>query len=285
MVEAKKRESKLVQLDKEEIEKLGGHYDKDGFYLLDEGGFYDPEGYHYDENGIDAIGGFYDNAGVYIAPKKNVGSHTLDQNGRSVLCVKLTEEEIKTKEGAFDEDGFYILPDKSYYDPLGYFFDKDGYDTVGGKYDDQGYYIHPVADVNEAAYGEDLEDYTLDEEEGDDYYAEDYGDEESQAHMQDTDFERQAVMHEHIMPAQLHVKKSLEQDPKHTFYVRVCNFPDLYQERNILRFLTKKIAGFNHSKLLLEKDQYSGTFTGSVLIQANDRATINALLLLHDYRL
>ena len=43
--------------------------------------------------------------------------------------------------------------------------------------------MHPVADVNEAAYGEDLEDYTLDEEEGDDYYAEDYGDEESQAHM------------------------------------------------------------------------------------------------------
>ena len=103
--------------------------------------------------------------------------------------------------------------------------------------------------------------------------------------MKDSDFERQAVMHEHILPAQLHVKAQLEQDPRRVFYVRVCNFPDLYQERNILRFLTKKIAGFTHSKLLLEKDQYSNSFTGSVLIQANDRATINALLLLHDYRL
>ncbi len=67
-------------------------------------------------------------------------------------------------------------------------------------------------------------------------------------------------------------------------YVRICNFPDLYQERNILRFLTKKIEGFTHSKLLLEKDERKN-FTGSVLIQANDRKTLNALLLLHDYRL
>jgi len=49
---------------------LEGHYDDDGFYLLDEGGFYDPDGFHYDKNGIDAIGGFYDSSGVYIAPKK-----------------------------------------------------------------------------------------------------------------------------------------------------------------------------------------------------------------------
>ena len=67
-------------------------------------------------------------------------------------------------------------------------------------------------------------------------------------------------------------------------YVRLLNFPDLYQERNILRFLTKKIPSFTHSKLLMEKDRYQN-FTGSVLVQANDRATINALLLLHDYRL
>ena len=86
------------------------------------------------------------------------------------------------------------------------------------------------------------------------------------------------------MPAQLHVKTQLEQDPKSCFYVRVLNFPDLYQERNILRFLTKKTPEFNHTKLLMEKDRY-GNFTGSVLIQASDRATINALLLLHDYKL
>ena len=86
------------------------------------------------------------------------------------------------------------------------------------------------------------------------------------------------------MPAQLHVKKQLEQDRNSTFYVRVLNFPDLYQERTILRFLTKKITGFSHSKLLMERN-HNHNFTGSVLIQASDRATINALLLLHDYRL
>lgn len=60
---------KLTKLSNKEIEKLPGSYDNDGFYLLDEGGFYDPEGFYYDKNGIDAIGGFYDNSGVYIAPK------------------------------------------------------------------------------------------------------------------------------------------------------------------------------------------------------------------------
>lgn len=135
---------------------------------------------------------------------------------------------------------------------------------MGGKYDDEGFYMHPPSYANEAEYGEDLEEYTLDD--GDEYGDEgDYGEEDSQAHMQDDDFDRQAMMHEHIMPAQLHVKTQLEQDSKQVFYVRVCNFPDLYQERNILRFLTKKIQGFTHTKLIMEKDR-SGNFTGSALI-------------------
>ena len=91
-------------------------------------------------------------------------------------------------------------------------------------------------------------------------------------------------MHELIMPAKLLVKKQLEQDLKQMFCVRICNFPALNQERNILKFLAKKIAGFNHWKLILAKDAHN-LFTGSVLIRANDRETINELLLLHDYRL
>ena len=39
----------------------------------------------------------------------------------------LTEEEMKQivdkNEGGFDEDGFYILPDKSFYDNHRYYFD------------------------------------------------------------------------------------------------------------------------------------------------------------------
>ena len=45
------------------------------------------------------------------------------------------------KKGAYDEDGFFILPDKSFYDNLGYYFDRYGYDTVGGSYDNYGFYI------------------------------------------------------------------------------------------------------------------------------------------------
>ena len=107
-------DSRLVKLSAEEFEKFPGHYDDDGFYILNEGGFYDPAGFYYDKNGVDAIGGFYNNSGVYIAPKKTSGSLTLNEDGRSVLCVRLTAEEVKATEGgAFDEDGFYILPDKS----------------------------------------------------------------------------------------------------------------------------------------------------------------------------
>ena len=172
----KHQDSRLVKLSPEEFQKFPGHFDEDDFYILDEGGFYDPTGFHYDKHGVDATGGFYDSGGVYIAPKKITGSLTLNEDGRSVLCIKLTTEEIAAKEGgSFDEDGFFIMEDKSCYDPLGYFFDKDGYDTVGGKYDDEGYYMHPHVNAHEAEYGEDLEDYTLDDE--DDY---DYGEEEDQ---------------------------------------------------------------------------------------------------------
>ena len=156
----------LEKLSKEAIEALPGHYDEDGFYILEEGGFYDPAGFHYDRNGVDAIGGFYDNAGVYIAPQRAAGTLTLNEDGRSVLCVKLEKAEIEAKPGSYDEDGFYMLsePAGAYYDPLGYVFDADGFDTVGGSYDAEGYYRQPEAGVHEAAYGDDLEDYTLDEE-------------------------------------------------------------------------------------------------------------------------
>lgn len=51
----------------------------------------------------------------------------------------LTKVEIEAKEagkGTYDQDGFYNLPDKSFYDPAGYYFNKSGYDEFGGYYDD-----------------------------------------------------------------------------------------------------------------------------------------------------
>jgi len=65
--------------------------------------------------------------------------------------------------------------------------------------------------------------------------------------------EREAVLQEHIFPAQLKVKEDLDKDPSKMFYVRVVNFPDIYTEKNILRFLNKKIPNFKHSKLILEE--------------------------------
>jgi len=36
----------------------------------------------------------------------------------------LTKAEIEAKEGSYDQDGFYNMPDKSFYDPAGYYFNK-----------------------------------------------------------------------------------------------------------------------------------------------------------------
>ncbi len=38
--------------------------------------------------------------------------------------------------GKYDEDGFYILDEGGFLDPIGAFFDKDGFDVDGGHYDD-----------------------------------------------------------------------------------------------------------------------------------------------------
>jgi hypothetical protein len=65
-------------------------------------------------------------------------------------------KEIEEKhEGSYDDDGFYILEDGSFFDPWGYKFSmaEDGYcyDEFGGYYDDYGYYV-PGKDHEEAYY-------------------------------------------------------------------------------------------------------------------------------------
>jgi len=60
-------------LSKEAIEQLKGKYDEDGFYLLDEGGFYDPCGAYFDKDGRDAHYGFYDDSGVYVKVPERIG--------------------------------------------------------------------------------------------------------------------------------------------------------------------------------------------------------------------
>lgn len=67
-----------------------------------------------------------------------------ETNINRVLKPKqFSEEEIKAKQGKFDEDNFYILPDGDFYDNEGYYFDVEGFDELGGYYDDNGEYIAP----------------------------------------------------------------------------------------------------------------------------------------------
>ncbi len=55
-----------INLTWDEIKKLPGKFDKDQFYILDEGGFYDPLGKYFNKEGKDEKGGYYDDQGVYI---------------------------------------------------------------------------------------------------------------------------------------------------------------------------------------------------------------------------
>lgn len=52
-------------ISKEEMEKMTGEYEDDGFYVLEAGGYYDLNGYYFDKDGYDAYGGYYEN-GYYV---------------------------------------------------------------------------------------------------------------------------------------------------------------------------------------------------------------------------
>jgi hypothetical protein len=50
----------------------GGFYDEQGFYILPNNqGFYDPDGYKFNELGFDEFGGHYDNDGYYHPGEAN----------------------------------------------------------------------------------------------------------------------------------------------------------------------------------------------------------------------
>ena len=120
-------------------ESYPGKYDSDGFYILEGGDFYDPLGVYFDVEGYDEFGGFYDEQGYYIAPKPV----RVDRNGKPLITTSRAKIEA-IEGGTYDQDGFYVLKDGSFYDPLGYYFDQDGIDEAGGSYDKEGYYMSPT---------------------------------------------------------------------------------------------------------------------------------------------
>ena len=62
----------LKRYSEEEIQEYNGHFDKDGFYNLPEGDFFDQDGYYFDKEGFDENGGFYDeDNGEYVPPPED----------------------------------------------------------------------------------------------------------------------------------------------------------------------------------------------------------------------
>lgn len=175
-------------------EEHPGKYDEDGFYILEEGGFYDPLGVRFGADGLDEHGGRYDEQGFYVA------GYPLRHSKEGEQLHPAKKAEIEAKEGAYDEDGFYILGDGAFYDPHGFYFDSDGVDAAGGSYDKDGYYISPVE------------------------YVQDYGDED-EAYLHDDNLERQAILSEHIVPGQAHARNLLSAKPDGPLLIKVANIP------------------------------------------------------------
>jgi hypothetical protein len=66
-----------------------------------------------------------------VAGSKFIGEHHLIINTNYMVDSKqkLSIVEIERLDGHYDKDGFYLLKDGSFYDPLGYYFNKDGLDA------------------------------------------------------------------------------------------------------------------------------------------------------------
>lgn len=48
---------------RDDINDKKGVYDAEGFYILEDGSFYDTWGYYFDAEGYDEYGGYYDDDG------------------------------------------------------------------------------------------------------------------------------------------------------------------------------------------------------------------------------
>ena len=55
-----------------------------------------------------------------------------NSKGKVFIEKELTDE----VEGEYDEDGFFVTPNGSFWDPDGVYFNRDGFDRHGGHYDE-----------------------------------------------------------------------------------------------------------------------------------------------------
>jgi len=68
---------RVKKYTRQEIENRPGNYDKDNFYILEGGGFFDPQGFYFDKNGYDQLGGRYDDLTGHYIPGTKYANCTL----------------------------------------------------------------------------------------------------------------------------------------------------------------------------------------------------------------
>ena len=77
------------------------------------------------------------------------------KNGQKVFIEKLFNDDI---EGEYDEEGFFITPNGSFWDPDGVYFNEEGYDKHGGYYEKGEYIPGKGWDEDNNCYKDELND-------------------------------------------------------------------------------------------------------------------------------
>ena len=75
--------------------------------------------------------------------------------GQKIFIEKILNDEI---EGEYDEEGFFVTPDGSFWDPDGVYFNNEGYDKYGGYYENGEYIPGKGWDEENNCYKDELED-------------------------------------------------------------------------------------------------------------------------------
>ena len=93
-------------------------------------------------------------------------------------------------EGHLDNDGFFITPNGSFWDPDYVYFNREGFDRHGGRYDEKGEYVPgPGWDDNLNCYESEKEENNSDDDE-------DEEDEDDDKHKMDVGYTEEAMMAE-----------------------------------------------------------------------------------------
>jgi len=181
------------------------------------------------------------------------------------------------------------MPDGSYYDYQGYYFDSQGFDANGGFYDKvTGEYVDPREFEEEdnqefADYYDELcgssSDEDDDEDNGDGDDKDGGSDDEDENYNIPDDEANKGIRREHCLPA----LKWLQEQPKDKMMVvKILNLPRRATEAMILKMLNKKIKDFKHDKFVLEMDnQHKNCNIGVSWVSSNDHYSLGQLVKLH----